>query len=163
MRDIVRKSQPIFRDDTQATEHKMVTRALLCFALVSTGMIGSALGASADNASAADDCITESNLVPPKGSRWYYHMDRATNRKLVYSDADERARCAAHGAPVGACRNGPGGASRQARAQRIRAGGSISRVFTVEGATGCRGQSRRRAIARGDQAIALALAPNEIA
>jgi hypothetical protein len=84
MRDIVRKSQPIFRDDTQATEHKMVTRALLCFALVSTGMIGSALGASADNASAGDDCITESNLVPPKGSRWYYHMDRATNRKCWY-------------------------------------------------------------------------------
>ena len=27
---------------------------------------------------AADDCIIESNLVPPKGSRWYYHIDRAT-------------------------------------------------------------------------------------
>jgi hypothetical protein len=62
-------------------EHKMVTRALFCFALISTGMIGGALGAGADNASAADDCITESNLVPPKGSRWYYHIDRATNRK----------------------------------------------------------------------------------
>jgi hypothetical protein len=59
----------------------MVTRALLCFALVATGMIGGALGAGADNASAADDCITESNLVPPKGSRWYYHIDRAANRK----------------------------------------------------------------------------------
>jgi hypothetical protein len=65
----------------EATEHKMVTRALFCFALVSTGMIGGALGVGADNASAADDCITESNLVPPKGSRWYYHIDRATNRK----------------------------------------------------------------------------------
>jgi len=62
----------------------MVTRALLCFALVSTGMIGGALGAGADNASAADDCVTESNLVPPKGSRWYYHMDHATNRKCWY-------------------------------------------------------------------------------
>lgn len=62
----------------------MVTRALLCFALVSTGMIGGALGAGADNASAADDCMTESNLVPPKGSRWYDHIDRATNRKCWY-------------------------------------------------------------------------------
>lgn len=62
----------------------MVTRALLCFALVSTGMIGGALGAGADNGSAADDCMTESNLVPPKGSRWYYHIDRATNRKCWY-------------------------------------------------------------------------------
>jgi hypothetical protein len=85
MQQIVRKSQPIFRDDTQAAEHKMVTRALLCFALVSTGMIGGALGAGADNASAADDCMTESNLVPPKGSRWYYHIDRATNRKCWYT------------------------------------------------------------------------------
>jgi hypothetical protein len=69
----------------------MVTRALLCFALVSTGMIGGALGAGADNASAADDCITESNLVPPKGSRWYYHIDRAANRKCWYIAALARA------------------------------------------------------------------------
>jgi hypothetical protein len=52
--------------------------------LVSIGMIGGALGAGADNASAADNCMTESNLVPPKGSRWYYRIDRATNRKCWY-------------------------------------------------------------------------------
>ncbi len=69
----------------------MVTRALLCFALVSAGMIGGALGAAADDASAVDDCITESNLVPPKGSRWYYHIDRATNRKCWYLAALARA------------------------------------------------------------------------
>ena len=93
----------------------MVTRALLCFALVSTGMIGGALGAGADNASAADDCTTESNLVPPKGSRWYYHIDRATDRKCWYIAALASAP-AAQGASVGACRTGPGGTPRQARA-----------------------------------------------
>ena len=48
----------------------MVVRSALWFALISTSMIGAALGLGAHNASAADDCITESNLVPPKGSRW---------------------------------------------------------------------------------------------
>jgi hypothetical protein len=60
--------------------HEMV-RSALRFALISAGMIGAALGLGAHNASAADDCITESNVVPPKGSRWHYDVDRATNRK----------------------------------------------------------------------------------
>jgi hypothetical protein len=47
----------------------MVKNALFCSALVFTGMIGAALGLGANYASAADDCITESNLVPPKGNR----------------------------------------------------------------------------------------------
>jgi hypothetical protein len=59
----------------------MVKWVLFCFALVFAGMVGAPFGLGASNASAADDCITESNLVPPKGSRWYYHDDRATNRK----------------------------------------------------------------------------------
>jgi hypothetical protein len=62
----------------------MVTRALFCLTLVSAGMTGGAFAAGANNASAADDCITESNLVPPKGSRWYYRIDRTTNRKCWY-------------------------------------------------------------------------------
>jgi hypothetical protein len=37
-----------------------------------------------NDASAADDCVTESNLVPPKGTRWHYHVDRATNRKCWF-------------------------------------------------------------------------------
>jgi hypothetical protein len=57
-------------------------RSAHCFALIiSVGVIGAALGLGAHNASAADDCITESNVVPPKGSRWHYDIDRATNRK----------------------------------------------------------------------------------
>jgi hypothetical protein len=47
-------------------------------------MIGGAVGVGANNARAADDCITQSNLVPPKGSRWYHHIDRATNRTCWY-------------------------------------------------------------------------------
>ena len=89
----------------------MVTRALLCFALVSTGMIGGALGAAADDASATDDCITESNLVPPKGSRWYYHIDRATDRKCWYiaalasaPAAPRKARASVRAEPVRAAR-----------------------------------------------------------
>jgi hypothetical protein len=64
-------------------EHKMVKNSLLCLALVSTGAVGaSELGVN--YASAADDCITASNLVPPKGSRWYYHIDHATSRKCWF-------------------------------------------------------------------------------
>jgi len=59
----------------------MVKSALFCFALVSTGMIGAALGLGGNNALAAEDCITEPNLVPTKGGRWYYHVDHATKRK----------------------------------------------------------------------------------
>ena len=89
----------------------MVTRALLCFALVSTGMIGGALGAGADNASATNDCITESNLVPPKGSRWYFHTDRATNRKCWHiaalasaPAAPRKVRASVRAEPVRAAR-----------------------------------------------------------
>ena len=62
----------------------MVKNALLCLALVSTGVVGASLELGVSYALAADDCITESNLVPPKGSRWYYHSDRATNRKCWF-------------------------------------------------------------------------------
>src|SRR5271169_4734845 len=62
----------------------MVKNALLCLALVSTGVVGASLELGVNHASAADDCITESNLVPPKGSRWHYHIDRASNRKCWF-------------------------------------------------------------------------------
>jgi hypothetical protein len=59
----------------------MMKTRLFCFALVSAGMFVGALELGARSASAAVDCITESNLVPPQGSHWVYHVDRATNRK----------------------------------------------------------------------------------
>jgi hypothetical protein len=66
---------------TKSREHKMAKSALLCLALV---LVGLSLELSVNNASAVDNCITESNLVPPKGSRWYYHIDHATNRKCWF-------------------------------------------------------------------------------
>jgi hypothetical protein len=65
---------------SKAMKYTISMRALLCISLVSASMIG--LGVS--YASAADDCITESKLAPPKGSRWAYHTDRATNRKCWF-------------------------------------------------------------------------------
>jgi hypothetical protein len=47
-------------------------------------VVGAVLGCGTNYASAAEDCITESNVVPPKGSRWSYHIDRATNRKCWF-------------------------------------------------------------------------------
>jgi hypothetical protein len=61
----------MFGTPRQILGHMMV-RSALWFALISTGVIGAALGLGAHNASAADDCITESNVIPPKGSRWRY-------------------------------------------------------------------------------------------
>jgi hypothetical protein len=69
----------------------MMVRSALCFALISTGVIGAVLGLGAHNASAADDCITESNVVPPKGSRWHYDVDRATKRKCWHIVASSTA------------------------------------------------------------------------
>ena len=40
-------------------------------------------GASASSVH-ADDCLAEPNSPAPAGSRWYYHMDRATQRKCWY-------------------------------------------------------------------------------
>jgi hypothetical protein len=56
----------------------------LCFALASIGVTGAALELGVNYALAADDCITESNLVPPKGTRWEYRTDRAANRKCWF-------------------------------------------------------------------------------
>ena len=33
------------------------------------------------NTARADDCLTEPNSPAPEGSHWYYHVDRATERK----------------------------------------------------------------------------------
>jgi hypothetical protein len=62
----------------------MVNNALLCFALAYIGVVGAALELGVNYALAADDCITESNLVPPKGTRWDYRIDRAANRKCWF-------------------------------------------------------------------------------
>jgi hypothetical protein len=64
----------------RVTEHKMTNHARLCFALAFTAT-SAALGLGVERVSAADDCVTESNAVPPKGYHWQFRIDRATNRK----------------------------------------------------------------------------------
>jgi hypothetical protein len=57
-----------------------LVKSVLCsFALLFS--FAAALDLGARTSSAADDCITESDLVPPKGSHWEYRIDHATNRK----------------------------------------------------------------------------------
>jgi hypothetical protein len=61
----------------------MVKNAFLCFALASIGVIGAALEFGVNNASAADDCITESNLVPPKGNRKCWFLVKVTTAPVA--------------------------------------------------------------------------------
>jgi hypothetical protein len=58
----------------------MTNPARLCFALAFIAT-SAALGLGADGVSAADNCMTESSVVPPKGYAWQVRIDRATNRK----------------------------------------------------------------------------------
>jgi hypothetical protein len=71
---------PVSRMMRWAREHSMQKNAASYLALLSIGVIAS-LGPGVNAVSAADDCVTESNLVPPKGSHWQYRIDRATGRK----------------------------------------------------------------------------------
>jgi hypothetical protein len=61
----------------------MVKRASCCFALLSAMVIDFAL-LGPTTASAASDCVTETDLVPPKGTRLIYKIDHATNRKCLF-------------------------------------------------------------------------------
>ena len=42
---------------------------------------GIVAGLQVDAVRAADDCLAAPNAQPPKGSHWYYHLDRASQRK----------------------------------------------------------------------------------
>ena len=128
-------------------------RALLCISLVSAS-----IGLGVSYASAADDCITESKLAPPKGSRWAYHTDRATNRKCWFlmkvtiapAVSQTRralpqftlARILARATRNIECRANR--VSRQAQTQRIRAGDFLPRILTLEGTAECGEQRHHR-------------------
>jgi len=43
------------------------------------------------NTARADDCLAEPNSPAPEGSHWYYHMDRATQRKCWYVRATDQS------------------------------------------------------------------------
>lgn len=49
-------------------------------------------GAGPRAATSADDCLVQPNSSAPEGSHWYYHIDRATQRKCWYLRAlDQQA------------------------------------------------------------------------
>jgi hypothetical protein len=62
----------------------MLKSSLFCVALFSIGLFGAALLIGANNPLAAGNCITNSYVPPPKGTRWFYRVDPATNRKCLH-------------------------------------------------------------------------------
>jgi hypothetical protein len=52
-------------------------------AVIFIGILG-AVEFSATVSGAAVECVTEPKYDPPEGSHWYYHVDRATDRKCWY-------------------------------------------------------------------------------
>jgi hypothetical protein len=66
---------------------KRVISGISVGALTATIMLGtSLLGASLPGqpARAADDCLAAPNRAPAPGGHWYYHLDRASDRKCWY-------------------------------------------------------------------------------
>jgi hypothetical protein len=57
----------------------MTSRIVFHVAIVSLGILV-AIGFS-NTSRAAVECITEPKFDPPEGRHWYYHIDRATDRK----------------------------------------------------------------------------------
>jgi hypothetical protein len=50
--------------------------------LLGTSLLGTGLPSRPTHA--ADDCLTAPNRAPAPGSHWYYHIDRASDRKCWY-------------------------------------------------------------------------------
>jgi hypothetical protein len=48
------------------------------------GVIATVVAFNPDHARGADDCLVEPNRDPPEGRHWFYHVDRANNRKCWY-------------------------------------------------------------------------------
>jgi hypothetical protein len=67
------------------TPVKAASTALVATLLVSGVGIG-----VPTNTARADDCLTAPNAPAPPGSHWYYHMDRANQRKCWYVRATDQ-------------------------------------------------------------------------
>jgi hypothetical protein len=65
-------------------------RFVLCVPAISAVMIGAALAIGASPVVAAD-CLTEPKGDAPAGQHWYYHLDRAGDRKCWYLHATATA------------------------------------------------------------------------
>jgi hypothetical protein len=67
-----------------------IPRPMASIALVATLLVwGMGLGVPA-NTARADACLTAPNSPVPDGSHWYYHMDRAKQRKCWYIRASDQ-------------------------------------------------------------------------
>jgi hypothetical protein len=66
-------------------------RAMGSIALVATLLVWWCAGVGVlTNTASADDCLAEPNSPAPAGSHWYYHLDRATQRKCWYIHAKDQ-------------------------------------------------------------------------
>jgi hypothetical protein len=72
------RGYPVSAMMRQVREHSMRKNAASYLALLFIAI--ASLGPGGSGVSAADDCITASNLAPPKGTRWQYRIDGATGR-----------------------------------------------------------------------------------
>jgi hypothetical protein len=59
---------------------KRVVSCLVCVGLLATGTMLSTNYSTLT----ADDCLAGPNRPPAQGGHWYYHLDRANNRKCWY-------------------------------------------------------------------------------
>ena len=68
-----------------------IPRPMGSIALVATTLLAWSVSVGAPAITArADDCLAEPNSSAPAGSHWYYHMDRATQRKCWYIRATDQ-------------------------------------------------------------------------
>jgi hypothetical protein len=68
-----------------------ILRAMGSTALVATLLVWWCAGVGVlTNTASADDCLAEPNSPAPAGSHWYYHLDRATQRKCWYIHAKDQ-------------------------------------------------------------------------
>jgi hypothetical protein len=68
-----------------------ILRAMGPTALVATLLVWWCAGVGVlTNTASADDCLAEPNSPAPAGSHWYYHLDRATQRKCWYAHAKDQ-------------------------------------------------------------------------
>ena len=64
-----------------------IPRPFSSVALVAMLLISAVGGTAPLTTARADDCLTAPNSPAPQGSHWYYHLDRATQRKCWYVHA----------------------------------------------------------------------------
>ena len=66
------------------------SRSFTRFALVLLTIISIVTAAAPIDHARADDCLAAPNSTAPKGSHWYYHLNRATQQKCWYVRSTEK-------------------------------------------------------------------------